>query len=74
MKLLHYAKDNPPAWANDVIVRPRDPVSTIHGAKEGAWTYRTIAPGDIVLPEWVVVWSCKDRVLIKYTHWEKVSP
>jgi hypothetical protein len=70
VKLTHYTKDDPPAWAHDTT----DPIAALHGAEEGAWTYRTIKPGDIVLPEWRIVWQCPNRVLIKYTHWEYIYP
>lgn len=71
MNVQRYPKDAPPNWALDEVAKPRDPISAIHGATEGAWSYRTIAPGDIILPEWNIVARCGERILIKYTHWER---
>jgi hypothetical protein len=75
MRLRRYAKgDPPPEWAQDVFAHPRDPITAIHGATEGAWSYRTIAPGEYIPPDWHEVQRCGNRVLIKYTHWERTIP
>lgn len=81
MKLKRWPADQPPLWSSDPIecirdtfALPRDPINAIHGGKEGAWTYRTIMPEDAIPVEWCAVWACRDRVLIKYTHWERVYP
>jgi hypothetical protein len=58
----------------DTFALPRCAETAIHGATEGAWEYKIIAAGDGVPAGWQVLWTCRDRVLIKFTHSERVYP
>jgi hypothetical protein len=58
----------------DTFAQPRCAETAIHGATEGAWEYRIIPVGTDVPPGWRVLWICRERVLIKFTHEERVYP
>lgn len=62
------------AHASDAFAQPRCYAHALHGMAIGAWEYSIIAADAIVPPGWRVIERCRDRVLIKYTHWERICP
>lgn len=44
----------------------------IHGAKIGAWEYRTLMPGEERPRGWFVVYECETHRLIEHTYWERL--